>query len=848
MNFTDSTVVVNASDQYDTNQPGLLGENYRAAWRTKIEVPVFDIGNEKGGLKILKRGGGQQTRSLRLEAKDGKQYVLRSVEKYAEKAIPEALKSTVGADLIQDQISASHPYAAYVIPPLAEAAHIYHTNPQLVYIPDDPRFGKYRVDFVNSLALYEERPAGNLDDMKNFGNSHKIISTPNLLKELYEDNDNTVDQLWVLKSRLFDMFIADWDRHDDQWRWASFKQKGGKMYRPIPRDRDQAFFVNEGFIMNKVQKKWAMPKFQGFDHQFTYVPGFNFNARYFDRDFLNQPTFQDWVNTADSLQKGLTDEVIEEAIRLWPEPIYELDGESVIAKLKSQRSHLKQYAIDQYLFLAKVVSVRGSNKKEFFLVERLDDHKTRVSMYKRTNKTDQDELLYQRTFNKNETKEVRLYGLDGDDIFEVRGKTKNGIIIRIIGGKGEDQIKDASSVNGLNRKTKIYDTKEGNILDLGKEAKDLTSDRENVNTYYRNDFQYNKLIPLIIGSINPDDGIFIGGGFIYENHGFRKYPFKSRQILTAQGAIATGAFHIKYHGTFTDVFGPWDLKLDVDVSAPNSVTNFFGFGNETVFNQQADEDFNVDKAIDYYRMRFKYFNQGGMLIRNFGSNATFGIGHHFQSAKVESDYDGEDRFILDPGNVEDSARFFSWKFHEGVVLQFHYDSRDNPNLTTRGINWLTKFGAYAGLNDNSSNLATISSELSFFFSIRLPSRLTIATRFGGGHNFGTSEFYQAQTLGGLSNLRGYRKTRFHGDSRFYNNTELRLKLGTLRNRIVPISLGIYGFNDVGRVWFKDENSNKWHHGFGGGIWLSPLNVSVISLELAHSEEGLLFNFRLGFLL
>jgi len=86
--------VVNASDQYDTNQPGLLGENYRAAWRTKIEVPVFDIGTEKGGLKILKRGGGQQTRSLRLEAKDGKQYVLRSVEKYAEKAIPEALKRT----------------------------------------------------------------------------------------------------------------------------------------------------------------------------------------------------------------------------------------------------------------------------------------------------------------------------------------------------------------------------------------------------------------------------------------------------------------------------------------------------------------------------------------------------------------------------------------------------------------------------------------------------------------------------------------------------------------------------------------------------------------------------------
>jgi hemolysin activation/secretion protein len=103
-------------------------------------------------------------------------------------------------------------------------------------------------------------------------------------------------------------------------------------------------------------------------------------------------------------------------------------------------------------------------------------------------------------------------------------------------------------------------------------------------------------------------------------------------------------------------------------------------------------------------------------------------------------------------------------------------------------------------------------------------------------------------LGGLSNLRGYRKDRFYGDSRFYNNTELRLKLGTIRNRIVPISTGIYGFNDVGRVWYDGEDSNKWHHGYGGGIWISPLNVTVISLELGKSEEELLFNFRLGFLL
>ncbi len=44
----------------------LLGENYRKEWTTSITVPVFDMGKERGGLKPTKRGGGMQSRSLRL--------------------------------------------------------------------------------------------------------------------------------------------------------------------------------------------------------------------------------------------------------------------------------------------------------------------------------------------------------------------------------------------------------------------------------------------------------------------------------------------------------------------------------------------------------------------------------------------------------------------------------------------------------------------------------------------------------------------------------------------------------------------------------------------------------------
>jgi hypothetical protein len=105
--FRGKFVRRSASDQYAAGKfkQWLLGKNYRSAWSQEIEVPVFDLGGEKGGLKILQKGGGQQTLSLRLADSTGHEYVLRSVEKYPEAAIPEMLRETFAQDLVQDQIS-----------------------------------------------------------------------------------------------------------------------------------------------------------------------------------------------------------------------------------------------------------------------------------------------------------------------------------------------------------------------------------------------------------------------------------------------------------------------------------------------------------------------------------------------------------------------------------------------------------------------------------------------------------------------------------------------------------------------------------------------------------------------
>lgn len=134
-----------------------LGENYRALWAALVKLKVFRLEDEKGGLKILQKGGGLQTMSLRLQDSTGQQWVLRTIQKYPERGLSPRLRPTVAKDILQDQVSAAHPFSALTVPPLAEALGVPHSNPQIVYVKDDPALGQYSKDFANKVFLFEER-------------------------------------------------------------------------------------------------------------------------------------------------------------------------------------------------------------------------------------------------------------------------------------------------------------------------------------------------------------------------------------------------------------------------------------------------------------------------------------------------------------------------------------------------------------------------------------------------------------------------------------------------------------------------------------------------------------------
>ncbi|RYY29962.1 MAG: hypothetical protein EOO04_05945 [Chitinophagaceae bacterium] len=807
----------------------LFGSNYRSEWTTPVTIRSFDIMKEKGGLTPIKRGGGFQSKSLRLEDKDGKQYVLRSIEKFPARTLPEEFRQTFVKDAVVDGISASYPYAALSVPDFAAAAGIPHAKPEIVYLPDDPALKQYRSDFGNGMYLFEEREPGDVI---------KTDNTLEVIEDLQKDNDHKVDQFAVLNARLLDMFIMDFDRHEDQWRWGNAGDKKNRNFFPIPRDRDQPFFVNQGVIPKAISWSWILPKFQGFRAKARNINTFNFNARYFDRSFLNTLNEKDWNSAIDSFLPKMSDEVIQRAIGRQPVEIKDFHGSFITNTLKERRKFFRAEMLKYYHFLEQEVDVVGSDKRELFHVLRNNDGSVQVTVTKINKEGRLSDVLFDRVFLHRFTDEIRLWALGGSDSIRIEGGVNKSIRVRAIGGAGPDHfIVDGSARKRL---TLLYDYRGEDNQIVGDRFKNKLSLVPEVNRYDRKAYKYNILQPFISAAFNPDDGVFLGVSVKNTRHGFRKDPHKIVHFFRANKALATGAYNFTYRIDAVDVLGRTDIVAEVDAKAPDNVQNFFGLGNETVFENKAP------KKISYYRSRYNLV-QGLVLLRNnpapFLSLLT---GPVFQHYWIEREHN-KDRFISTPGVPGiDSATLYKPKSFLGWQFEANIDNRDNDVMPTRGALWKNSARVVKGINNHANDFAQLSTDLSLYVSFSVPADVVIAARVGGGINYGKYEFFQAQYLSGIENLRGYRRFRFGGDKMFYNNLDLRIRLADFRGYILPGSIGLVGFHDVGRVWMREENSGRWHTGYGGGVWLAPAKRYVIAACYGFSKDGGLPFVTLGF--
>jgi hypothetical protein len=58
---------------------------------------------------------------------------------------------------------------------------------------------------------------------------------------------------------------------------------------------------------------------------------------------------------------------------------------------------------------------------------------------------------------------------------------------------------------------------------------------------------------------------------------------------------------------------------------------------------------------------------------------------------------------------------------------------------------------------------------------------------------------------------------------------------------------LLGFFDAGRVFLEGEGSDRWHRGYGGGIFfVSPGRRNLVSFSVGLSEGNTAYYLRAGF--
>jgi hypothetical protein len=437
------TVVSPASVQYYTSFLGrlIMGSNYRKVWATPVAMPVFDI--KTSGFTIKELGGGMQTKSLRLVDKNKKEWVLRTIDKEAEGALPKKIRIPFVINFVQDMISASHPYAALVVSDLAQATNIIAAKPRLYFVPDDEALSPYREVFANTVCFLERREPT--------PDSSETESTSKIMEEIIEENDHLVLQEAVLNARLLDMLAGDWDRHADQWRWGVVDLGAPKYYYAIPRDRDQAFFWTNGLLPRFI-RLFAMKHINGFRKQSKGLKRLNYKSWAFDKIFLNELDSSIWQTAIKEFQNKLTDDVIERAVKKLPKEVYAINGAMLESRLKSRRNTLLEGAMKYYRFIAGAVDISGTEEEELFEIKS-NGRLLSISVYRLKENKKRDKKIYERSFDPEDTKFISLAGLGGSDQFLVEENISSSIRIKINGGEGSDIY----NLNGKIR-TVVYDS------------------------------------------------------------------------------------------------------------------------------------------------------------------------------------------------------------------------------------------------------------------------------------------------------------------------------------------------------------------------------------------------------
>jgi len=841
-------------------QEALFGAGWREVWTTPVSAPVFNPDSWNGGLKFDKRGGGNQSLVLHFTDEDaGKEYRFRSVNKFTEQGLP-SIQGTAMGRIVQDQVSVYFPAGPLMVPPLLRAIGSLTVEPALRVFGDSEQLGALRDTVTGMLGTFELKAEEGPDDTPGFAGSEKIKGTENFFEDLVASREHRLDEREFLRIRLLDMVINDPDRTPDNFDWVRYGEKGAYTWRPLARDRDQAFLDARGLV-NSLLVSRIFPKQLPFTERFD-LAGLTYSTHLLDRRLLQRLAAADFAVAAEAVRRSLTDAVIADAIAQLPREWRDQTGadERLARVLRARREALPAFAMEFYRDLARTVDVHATDTADRMDILRHADGRVTVTIGDpaapaivavRENGTvvtsSAGEVgtgaaapFYSRTFLPGETDEVRLFAHDGDDVAVVRGAGTRAITVRIIGGKGNDVLADSAG----GRHTVLYDAEgdnrfipaEGTRIDTRAWTPVQPVVGFRMGTSFVPDFGRSRgWAPAFDHHVGA--GLIIGAGPRWKSYGFRRLPFESRggaNLLygTGNGRVGINAFHEVRHEN-----SPGGFRIE-GLASQLEATRFYGYGNDT-------PDIGSGAAL----VNQTVYMLEPAAVRNIGWRQREDTSNLMKGEGIER-YRG-----LRPlaGEVSLGARLAWFDADAGLTspllapgvrggnsfgvagarMALELDRTDDDAIPTRGWRLESDVAAYPLTSGLDRAFGAALARGSLYVPLGATGGPHLAFRTGGAIAAGAYPAQFAAPLGGRSSLRGYSWRRFTGDAAVNGGAELRVPVGTM-NLLVRSEVGVFALADAGRVWHDGSSNGGWHSGVGGGFWLAAFGRAV-SVAYATGE-------------
>ncbi|HEV3050158.1 MAG TPA: BamA/TamA family outer membrane protein [Longimicrobium sp.] len=852
------TVVVGEEYRAGPLRRLLWGENYRPLWTRPVHVEVLDPDTFAGGLTPLRVGGDFASNTLHLLGADGRRYVFRSINKNVSKGLGPEFEGTLVEWIVQDQVSASHPGAPRLAAQLLQAAGVLHAEPRMVVMADRASLGACRQRFAGMVGHIEERadendPAAEGEEDEDdvdvaadepaqtggedeaaprdplsescgvptregrvdgpaFAGADKVKGTDAFLDDLEDSPVNRLDSRAYLAARLMDIYMGDWDRHEDQWRWARFDRGDLRIWRPIPRDRDNAFVNHEGLLLSIGRA--AFIRNVRFDTEYPSLSGLTVQAEPLDRRLLSDLPRSAWDSVTAGLQARLTNEAIDRAVDALPPEYRAEDRAELVGILRARRDRLREQAERFYKRLALNVDVQTTDADEVAVIDRHPDGTLEITVTA-AGDDEQRFVTYRRRFMPEETDDVRLYLQGGDDRAIVRGAGK-GVGIRIIGGGGDDVLQDSSRASGV----AFYDHRGDNRFVRGPgtrvdtrewEAPVDTSSITGHRTYREWGWSSSLFSPYV--GWKRRAGPVVGGGPGMTKYGFRREP----HAWEAQGHVGWAPLENRFLAAAGGDLHPENARHWYSAEAYASdmeTVRFFGFGNAT--------DDNITPEL-----RDTWLRQARLEVswnRPLGRRGTLQAGPVLQWTDPEV-VAGSPLDAARPTGVEAFGQL-------GFRAEAELDGRDQANFPRRGWRLETGGSAFPAAWDAEESFGEAHALAAAYLSAG--SGPILALRAGGKQVWGDFPFHQAAFLGGSGTLRGHSGLRFAGDAMAFGGAEVRMPLFRA-NVGLRGTFGVLALADAGRVWYEGDSVGGWHTAVGGGAFFTAAGQSVY-LAVAQGER------------